>query len=381
MISLDQFLEEGSQSILRLFSIQALCTTCRVSLNVENGDFSQLLMHVKLYHKLMLMKQEEDFSDQYSDIIDNNADLHSVTTDNLNQFCKNDAGVKEEAEVEDVTPVSIKILKTSHEGKVNKKQTNKPEWRLTDPPTWDIWKHWNKEEENGITRATPNGLCSCKYCGKTRIVKRRDVRQMKKHTKLFHLEKLDEDLQKRFEKEIRPRANLPDEIYSFFDASDDTKTVFNCNLCNSLVIVDKTPKIKSFLQHLEEYHEPQYEEYKQRKAIVCADCGKTFGTRAGLDYHVRVTHTEQIKPAEKPFLCTYCGKGFNFKISWKNHVANHTGKFNFFCSVCHKGFPLKSVLERHFIIHTGEKPFKCERCGHGFARSSHLNRHMRTKCH
>ena len=365
MISLEQFLEEGSQSILRLFSIQALCTTCQVSLNVDNADFSQLLMHVKKYHRLMLMKLEEDLSDQNSDIIDNNGDHHSATTDNLNHSCKNDAEVKEEeAGVEDVIPVSIKILKTSHKGKVNKIQTDKPDSR--NPPTWDIWKHhkediwkhWNIKEkvvpEAGSWKW--EGLCSCNYCGKRKTVKKGDVRQLKKHTKLFHLEKLDEDLQKIFKKEIRPRIQVPDEIWSHFDASDDdTKncTVFNCKLCNSLVIVDKTPKIKKLLQHFAEYHEPQYEEYKRRKALVCADCGKTFGTRAGLDYHVRVTHTEQIKPTEKPFLC----------------------------SVCHKGFPLKSVLERHFIIHTGEKPFKCERCGHGFARSSHLNRHMRTKCH
>ena len=392
MMSLDQFLEEGSQSILRLFSIQALCKTCQVSLNVENGDLSQLLMHVKENHSLMLMKQEEDFSDQYSDLIDNNGDHHSTTTDILNHSCKNDADVKEEeARVEDVIPVSIKILKASHKGKVKKKRKNKPDLGLRNGmgcDIWkhqkeDIWRHWNIEEkvvpEAGSWRW--DGLCSCNYCGKRKTVSKGDLRQLKKHTKLIHLEKLDEDLQKVFEKEIRPKKNTPDEIWSYFDASDDTKycKVFNCKLCNSLVIVDQTPKSKLLIQHLAEYHELQYKEYRQNKAIVCADCGKTFDTRAGLQYHVRVTHTEQIKPAEKPFLCTYCGKGFNFKISWKNHVASHTGKFNFFCSVCHKGFPLKSVLERHFIMHTGEKPYKCEKCGQAFARSSY-HRHIKTKC-
>ena len=383
MLSSDHFLKEEPQSILSLFSIQAVCTTCQLSLNVENGDISQLLMHVRVFHKLVLTKHEEELSVQDNDndnnfYGDSNPPSPSVAKDNLNHqnlqnhLCKYDSEIKEEAEVENVIPVSIKILKQMPKEKEKKKQLKKHRWRLTNQ---DVWKHWIKGED---------GLCSCKYCGKTsRGGNRRDIRGLGNHTKVMHLEKLDEDLQKKIIGN-RPRTSG---IWSHFDACDDISTdyrkstVFNCNLCNSTVFVDKTQKLEVLLQHLSEYHEDQYEEYKQSKVIVCSDCGKTFKCQGGLNYHVKAAHTEQIQPAEKPYLCTYCGKRFRFKISWKNHVANHTGKFNFFCSVCQKGFPLKSVLDRHFIIHTGEKPFKCDRCGQAFARSSHLNRHMKAKCH
>ena len=123
MILLDQFLDEASQSILNLFTIQAQCTTCKVSIKIEKGDFSQLLMHVRLFHKLMLTQNEDDFSCNNSDMRDNNFDKYSnppspvTSKNNLNHQnlpnydCKTNADVKEEAGVENNVTVSIKILK------------------------------------------------------------------------------------------------------------------------------------------------------------------------------------------------------------------------------------------------------------------------------
>ena len=387
MILLDQFLDEASQSILNLFTIQAQCRTCKVSIKIENGDFSQLLMHVRVFHKLMVTQNEDDFSCKNSDMGDNNFDQHSnppsplTSKNNLNHqnlpnyVCKTDADVKEEAGVENNVPVSIKILKPTRVKVNRKKSGNKPDWKLTNAPKWDLWKHWNKDED---------GLCICKHCGQTRNSNEgNDIRKLRNHTKLMHLDELDEDHQKRIKENRHKKGQQALKlrkapIWSHFDTSDVKSSVFNCNLCNSLVIADKEPKVKALSKHLSEYHEDQYEEYKRSKEIVCTDCGKKFGTKEGLDYHVGVTHTEIIQPAEKPYLCTYCGKGFSFKISWKNHVANHTGKFNFFCSVCQKGFVIKSALEQHFITHTGEKPFKCKVCGHAYATRHGVTRHMKS---
>ena len=372
MILLDQFLDEASLLILNLFTIQAQCTTCKVSIKIENGDFSQLLMHVRVFHKLMVTQNEDDFSCKNSDMGDNNLDQHStppspLTSKNPIYDCKIATDFKEEAEVENNVPVSIKILKPTRLKVNRKKSANKPDWKLIKTPKWDLWKHWNKGED---------GLCVCKHCGQTRNnIEGKDIRKLRNHTKLMHLDELDEDHQKRIKEKKQYRKAA---IWSHFDASDDKSSVFNCNLCNSLVIADKEPKVKALSKHLSEFHENQYEEYKRSKEIVCTDCGKKFGTKEGLDYHVRVTHTEIIQPAEKPYLCTYCGKGFSFKISWKNHVANHTGKFNFFCSVCQKGFVIKSALEQHFITHTGEKPFKCKVCGHAYATRHGVTRHMKS---
>ena len=112
MLFSDQILKGGPQSILSLFSIQAVCTTCHVSLNVENGDISQLLMHVRVFHKLMLTKHEEELSVQDHDddnnfFDDSNPPSPSVAKENLNHqnlqkhFCKYDSEIKEEAKVEE----------------------------------------------------------------------------------------------------------------------------------------------------------------------------------------------------------------------------------------------------------------------------------------
>ena len=371
MILLDQFLDEASLSILNLFTIQAQCMTCNVSIKIENGDFSQLLMHVRVFHKLMVTQNEDDFSCKNSDMGDNNLDQHSnppspLTSKNPIYDCKIDTDFKEEGGVENNLPVSIKILKPTRVKVYNKKSGNKPDWKLTKTPKWDLWKHWNNDED---------GLCVCKHCGQTRNkIEGKDIRKLRNHTKLMHLDELDEDHQKRIKEKKQYRKAA---IWSHFDASDDKSSVFNCNLCNSLVIADKEPKVKALSKHLSEFHESQYEEYKRSKEIVCTDCGKKFGTEEGLDYHVGVTHTERIEPAEKPYLCTYCGKGFSFKIPWRNHVANHTRKCRFFCSVCQKGFVFKSLLEQHFISHTGEKPFKCKSCGNAYTMKQHLKKHMK----
>ena len=180
MILLDQFLDEASQSILNLFTIQAQCMACKVSIKIENGEFSQLLMHVRLFHKLMVTQNEDDFSCKNSDMGDNNLDQH---------YCKIDTDFKEEGGVENNLPVSIKILKPTRVKVYNKKSGNKPDWRLTNAPKWDLWKHWNKDED---------GLCICKHCGQTRNSNEgNDIRKLRNHTKLMHLDELDEDHQKR----------------------------------------------------------------------------------------------------------------------------------------------------------------------------------------
>lgn len=58
-----------------------------------------------------------------------------------------------------------------------------------------------------------------------------------------------------------------------------------------------------------------------------------------------------VKPAKpKPFICTYCSKGF----ANRGHLKTHT------------------------LIHTGEKPFQCQTCQKRFLQKVHLQKHERT---
>ena len=144
---------------------------------------------LRVFHKLMLMQHEEDFLCKNSDMSDKNFDQYSnppspltstnsFNYQNINYDCKTAKDVKEEAGVEEVIPVSIKILKPTMV-KVNKNNSeDKPDWRLTNAPKWDLWKHWDKHE---------GGLCICKYCGQTRNNKEgNDIRRLRNHTKLMH---------------------------------------------------------------------------------------------------------------------------------------------------------------------------------------------------
>ena len=116
--------------------------------------------------------------DQYSNPPSPLTSTNSFNYQNINYDCKTAKDVKEEAGVEEVIPVSIKILKPTMV-KVNKNNSeDKPDWRLTNAPKWDLWKHWDKHE---------GGLCICKYCGQTRNNKEgNDIRRLRNHTKLMH---------------------------------------------------------------------------------------------------------------------------------------------------------------------------------------------------
>ncbi|XP_058475272.1 gastrula zinc finger protein XlCGF57.1-like [Solea solea] len=106
------------------------------------------------------------------------------------------------------------------------------------------------------------------------------------------------------------------------------------------------------------------------KPFVCTECGKGFKVRAHLKAH------ERIHTGEKPFGCSVCGKRFNQKSNLRRHAVTHTGEKPFVCSVCGNRFRLKDSLKSHLKIHTGEKPFGCSICGKTFKQKEYLTKHM-----
>ena len=68
------------------------------------------------------------------------------------------------------------------------------------------------------------------------------------------------------------------------------------------------------------------------------------------------------KQAEKPHICTECGKRFSRKDNLKRHLNTHTGSKPFSCHHCDYSFALKQNLTTHLRTHTGERPFSCRHC-------------------
>lgn len=84
------------------------------------------------------------------------------------------------------------------------------------------------------------------------------------------------------------------------------------------------------------------------KLLVCTYCQATFLSVNGLRGHINKVHLNVT-----PFVCTLCGKGFNFKRHYEGH------------------------MNTHFKI----KAFPCQEpgCSAEFTYNASLNRHMRDK--
>ncbi|XP_053553070.1 zinc finger protein 543-like [Bombina bombina] len=66
------------------------------------------------------------------------------------------------------------------------------------------------------------------------------------------------------------------------------------------------------------------------------------------------------------YRCSECGKDFDKKKMFFNHIRIHRGEKPYMCSVCGRGFNCKCYLTIHERQHNGERPFHCIDCGKMF---------------
>ncbi|XP_041347500.1 zinc finger protein 250-like isoform X1 [Gigantopelta aegis] len=140
--------------------------------------------------------------------------------------------------------------------------------------------------------------------------------------------------------------------------------------------------------------------------FLCTVCGKSFNWAKSLKRHFRQSHAgtkdfhcnhckasfkdhnglcgHKLNHCVKSFLCSRCGAEFRFRKSLQFHEMNVCVKrlkaregFTFKCGSCGKAFKTRRLLDQHELLH---KPpaFKCHGCGKLFTYRTSLRYHMRS---
>ena len=84
------------------------------------------------------------------------------------------------------------------------------------------------------------------------------------------------------------------------------------------------------------------------------------------------------------YMCSFCGKGFRFKLAFHNHVRMHTGDRPFRCRACKKSFKQQGHLTVHTQFHclrsvsSGQRMYKCLGCGAQYALNRDLMKHHKS---
>lgn len=122
--------------------------------------------------------------------------------------------------------------------------------------------------------------------------------------------------------------------------------------------------------------------HENTSSFLCEECGKSYKSRDGLDYHRALHHNQEQSNPPSVFSCTECDKTFSTGIQLKTHLKNShfRAKSIFTCSICvpERVFTRKDVFKSHNASHDRPKPFTCPVCDKEFSSRSNLRSHTRT---
>nr|XP_023019904.1 gastrula zinc finger protein XlCGF26.1-like [Leptinotarsa decemlineata] len=152
----------------------------------------------------------------------------------------------------------------------------------------------------------------------------------------------------------------------YFELKDHIQKMHHprsCDIC-SLVFYDQKSIDNHRRSHLEE---------TEREDYICTICGKQFEFPRYLKAHAK-RHEEDYKK----FRCDLCQKSFSSKRDLTDHLNVHANVKNYHCKVCNKAFRTKQSVNKHMPIHSEKRPFKCTLCDKRFKKQSILRKHSFT---
>lgn len=109
--------------------------------------------------------------------------------------------------------------------------------------------------------------------------------------------------------------------------------------------------------------------HEEREDIPCVICGTMF-KQTELRHHLMEVHSNDSLP------CSYCGKLFTSRKYLEKHELIHQGG-NFPCPECGKIFTQKCNMQTHLRSHALEKEYPCETCGQMLNQRIGLCHHLK----
>ena len=94
--------------------------------------------------------------------------------------------------------------------------------------------------------------------------------------------------------------------------------------------------------------------------------------------HIRYSSLEEVNKKINKYQCDYCGQILSAKKTLVEHLADvHGIDAKFKCPICGKNFQRKAVYEDHLNGHSGTKTHFCPMCNKGFIHRPAVARHKR----
>ena len=118
---------------------------------------------------------------------------------------------------------------------------------------------------------------------------------------------------------------------------------------------------------------------KVNNLYLCESCGEGFSWREKLEKHLRLaeqhgTHNQKELLVYGDFQCNMCGKTFNKRNTYLQHVKWHEDREDVPCVICATMFK-QTELRRHLVESHNNDSLPCCYCGKLFTSRKYLEKH------